>query len=195
MQEDQAHSILQPYLSKLAKGVVKSFETYRTRYPHRPIHRKATAANVVCDEVWAEIVNSFDEDAPRIKPIEQKYGLRLLGVQGPSGDTEILLWFKKVNGQRKARAYPTKTASSRLAGGNVEMFEQATVLIVGYRLNRDETKVLWVSICKPSHGRPEWYIDLELPSSETNVIKMEDGQTAAAPRVIVKRVKQLRLVE
>ena len=78
MNEDQAHRILKPYYSKLAGAIVRSFETYRTRYPHRPIHQRRTKANVMCDEIWAEIVNEFDEDAPHVRPIEQSHGLRLL---------------------------------------------------------------------------------------------------------------------
>lgn len=197
MREDQAHDILQRDFHKLVTAVVKSFETYRTRYPHRPIHRKTTAANVICDEVWAEIINCFAEDSPRIRPIERPYGLRLLGVQGPSGETEILLWFKKVNGQRKAGGYLTKTARNRLNGGNVEMFEEATVLVVGYQLSHDETKVLRVSLSKPARGKPEWYIDLELPSfDDKKIVKMgSEAGPATAPRVVVKRVRQLKLAE
>jgi hypothetical protein len=197
MKEELAHAILQPYLEKLAITIVKSFETYRTRYPHRPIHRRTTAASVICDEIWAEIVNAFDEDAPRVRPIQQAYGLRLLGVQGPSGETEILLWFKKVDGHRNPRSYPTKLASERLAGKNLEMFSRATVLIVGYCLNRDETRILSVSISRPAKGRPEWYIDLELPETPHNVVQISGSESTStsSKRVVVRRIKQARLGE
>ena len=197
LKEEQAFSILDPYLNRLALAVVKSFQTYRTRYPHRPIHRRTTAANVICDEIWAEIVGAFDEDAPRVHPVEQKYGLRLLGVQGRSGETEILLWFKKVDGKRNPKNYPTDRAKKRLAGENIEMFAEATILVVGYRLNRDETRVLSVSISRPSKGRPEWYIDLELPGDATNVVKIAQESDSGQPsrRVVVHRIKQTRLVE
>lgn len=198
MTEDQAHSVLKPYLNRLAAAVVKSFYTYRTRYPHRPIHRRTTVANVMCDEIWAEIVGEFDGDRPMVRPVEQKYGLRLLGIQNQRGEIEILLWFKKVNTQRNPRSYPTDRAKNRLSGGSEEMFKKATVLVVGYQLNRDETRIRRVSISRPSLGKPEWYIDLEISEESTNMVKMTKEQAETAQqgrRVVVKRVSQARLVE
>ncbi len=197
MTEDNAYRILKPHLKRLALAIVQGFQTYRTRYPHRPIHRRTTAANVICDEAWAEIVNTFVDDAPRVRPIDQRYGLRLLGVEGNVGEIEILLWFKKVNGQRKPRSIPTDRAKRRLAGENLELFSKATILIVGYQLNRDETRILRVSIFRPSLGKPEWYIDLELPEESSNVVKMTaaDASQSTSRRVVVRRIKQARLVE
>jgi hypothetical protein len=195
MTEDNAHAILSPHYNRIALAIVKSFGTYRTRYPHRPIHRRTTAANVICDEVWAEIVSAFDDYAPMIRPIEHRYGLRLLGISGKTGEIDILLWFKKVDGNRNPSNYRTPTAARRLAGDTLEMFEQATLLVVGYRLNRDETRVISISITRPSVGRPEWYIELELPEGLENIVQIARGSETAAPgkRVVVRRIKQTRL--
>jgi len=61
------------------------------------------------------------------------------------------------------------------------MFEQATLLVVGYRLNRDETRVISIRITRPSVGRPEWYIDLELPEGLENIVQMPHGSETATP--------------
>jgi len=195
MNGSQANTILRPYLERLGLAPVKSFEVYRTRYPHRPIHRRTTTANVLCDEVWADIVNAFVDDEPQVRPILHPHGLRLLGIQGPSGEIEILLWFKKVRGT-KPRCYPTASARNRLSGGNFEMFKRATVLVVGYQLNREETRIIRVSIFPPSMGTPEWIIDLNIDAAGA-VATMPGGvpQRPARPRVVVRRIDQRRLIE
>lgn len=197
VKEDQAHSILRKHYNRLALAVQDGFASYRTRYPHRPRHRKTTAANVVNDEIWAEVINAFDE-VPGVRCIEQRYGLRLLGIIGDTGETEILLWFKKVDGVRNPRNNPTRRSRRLHAGQNLEMFENATVLVVGYRLNKDETQVNRVSITRPSTGKPEWFIDLQIPEQTGNLVKMnpKSGDSESpARRVSVQRIKQTRLVE
>jgi hypothetical protein len=194
MNEDQAHRILRPYYSKLAGAVVRSFETYRTRYPHRPIHQRRTTANVMCDEIWAEIVNEFDEDAPRVKPIEQSHGLRLLGIAAANGEIEVLLWFKKFDRNKRPRSLPTGRSKRMFKGGTLEMFEKAVTLVVGYQLNLEETRIRGVSICRLLDGRPEWYIDLDLPEAPANMVQLPDRspQAQSRRRVVVRRTNQKR---
>jgi hypothetical protein len=197
MNEDQAHSILKSYYSKLAGAIVRSFETYRTRYPHRPIHQRRTTANVMCDEIWAEIVNEFDEDAPRVRPIEQSYGLRLLGIAGANGEIEVLLWFKKFDRSKRPRSIMATGRSKRMfKGGTLEMFDKAAMLVVGYQLNLEETRIRGVSICQLLDGRPEWYIDLDLPEAPAKIVQLPDRSPQAPSgrrRVIVRRTSQKRL--
>lgn len=193
MTENQAFGILEPHLNRLAACVVKAFENYRTRYPHRPIHRRTAVANVLCDEIWAEAVNAFDEIAPLVRPIPHIYGTRYLGVQGPKGEIEILLWFKMVDGQGRPRSYPTSRAKRMLSGKNLELFEKATVLVVGHHLNKEETRIVSVSVGPPSSRRREWCIDLTLPAN--NIVEISETASQAAPgrRVVVRRIRQDRL--
>jgi hypothetical protein len=195
MNEDQANRILKPYYSKLAGAVMRSFETYRTRYPHRPIHQRRTTANVMCDEIWAEIVNEFDEYAPRVRPIEQSHGLRLLGIAGANGEIEVLLWFKKFGRNKRPRSMPTGRSKQMFKGGTLEMFDKAVTLVVGYQLNLEETRIRGVSICRLLDGRPEWYIDLDLPEASANIVQLSDRspQAPSGRRVIVRRTGQKRL--
>ena len=195
MKEDDALKILNPYLEKLASSVVRSFEVYRSRYPHRPIHRRTTSANVMCDEIWAASINTFCDDAPRVKPIEQHHGLRLLGIQGPTGETEILLWFKKVDSGRRPRSLPTARSKKMLKGENLEMFKRATTLVVGYHLNREENRIQSISITRLLDGRPDWYFDLDLPDAPSNLVELPEKspQAPSSTRVVVKRVGQQRL--
>jgi hypothetical protein len=194
MNEDQAHRILKPYYAKLAGAVVRSFATYRTRYPHRPIHQRRTTANVMCDEIWAEIIAEFDEDAPRVRPVEQSHGLRLLGIAGANGEIEVLLWFKKFDRNKRPRSMPTGRSKRMFKGGTFEMFEKAVTLVVGYQLNPEETRIRGVSICRLLDGRPEWYIDLDLPEASANIVQLPDSspQAPSARRVIVRRTSQKR---
>jgi|SRR6185437_5373172 len=195
MKEDAALGILNPHLEKLASSVVRGFEIYRTRYPHRPIHRRTTSANVMCDEIWAAIINTFCDDAPQVKPIEQPHGLRLLGIQGPTGETEILLWFKKVDSGRRPRSLLTGRSQKMLKGENLEMFKSATTLVVGHHLNREENRILSISITRLLMGKADWYFDLELPDAPSNLMQLPEKspQAPSSTRVVVKRVGQQRL--
>jgi hypothetical protein len=149
----------------------------------------------MCDEIWAEIVNAFDEDYPRVRPIEQQGGLRLLGIAGTSGEIEILLWFKKVDRQRRPKSYPTSRAKRMLKGENLEMFKKATTLIVGYNLNHEQNRIVSVSIVKMLSNRADWFIDLELPETARNLIEISDSsQGPTESRVVVKAVQQTRFV-
>ena len=194
MEQDAAVAILRPYFEKLALAIVKSFETYRTRYPHRPIHQRRTAANVMCDEIWAEIVNAFDDDLPRVRPIEQQRGLRLLGIAGVTGEIEILLWFKKVDRQHRPKSFPTERAKRLHKGQNLEMFKKATTLVVGYNLNREQNRIVSVSIIKMVSNRADWFIDLELPEDAETLIELAKApEPATGSRVVVRAVRQTRL--
>ena len=195
MEQDAAIALLQPHFDKLAFAIVRSFETYRTRYPHRPIHQRRTTANVMCDEIWAEIVNAFDDDIPRVKPIEQRRGLRLLGIAGVTGEIEILLWFKKVDRQHRPKSLPTGRARRMHEGRSLEMFKKATTLVVGYNLNREQNRIVSVSIIKMLSNRAEWFIDLELPKDAEKLIELPHGATqeATGSRVLVRAVRQTRL--
>jgi hypothetical protein len=195
VEQDAALGVLRPHFDKIAFAIVKSFETYRTRYPHRPIHQRRTAANVMCDEIWAEIVNAFDDDLPRVRPIEQKRGLRLLGIGGVTGEIEILLWFKKVDRQHRPKSFPTIRAKRMLKGDNLEMFKKATTLVVGYNLNREQNRIVSVSIIKMVSNRADWFIDLELPEDAENLIELPDtAQASIGSRVVVRPgARQTRL--
>jgi hypothetical protein len=195
LEQEAAVALLRPYFDRLAFAIVRSFETYRTRYPHRPIHQRRTAANVMCDEIWAEIVNAFDEDIPRVRPIEQQRGLRLLGIAGVTGEIEILLWFKKVDRGHRPKSFPTKRAQRMHKGQNLDMFKQATTLVVGYNLNHEQNRIVSVSIIKMLSKRAEWFIDLELPEDAENLIELpqQSPQGSTASRVVVRAIRQTRL--
>jgi hypothetical protein len=194
MKEDYAFKMLKPFLPKLAHGVVRGFEVYRKKYPHRPIHRRTTSANVICDEIWAEVVNVFCDDAPRVKPIMQHHGLRLLGIQGTTAETEILLWFKKVDRSRRPHSLPTERSKKMLRGDTLEMFESATTLVVGYHLNREENRIRTVSISRLLDSKIEWSFELDLPD-DGNLVQLPETspQAPSATRVVIRRVEQKRL--
>jgi hypothetical protein len=195
--QDKADKLLKQHYQKLVSGVVRGFQAYRERYPHRPRHRNITVANLVNDEQWAEIITEFDE-VPGVRVIEQSRGLRFLGICGNDGSVELLLWFKKVDAQRTSQLNKTRRSALLHAGQAVEMFPHSTVLVVGYYLNRDRTKVIRVSINRPTTGTPEWFIDLDVPQDANKVTNINTGTTESAvptKRVTVRKIKQHRLAE
>jgi hypothetical protein len=182
--QDEADAILEKHYDHLCLAVVDGYERYR-KYPHRPLHRRSTRANIVNDEIIARIIEEFD-GVPETKLVDlRSRGLRLLRVED-----RILLWFKKTDRQRRIRIYPTLPAQQLESRGQIRLLPGLNILVVGYLLNGDETKVIRVSISKPKgHGlRPEWYIDLE-PGENNNLVLMpsDSGPQTNRPRVLVKR--------
>lgn len=184
MTQDQAHELLEPHYERLCIAVVNAWRRYR-KYPSRTIHRRSTRATIVNDEIIAAIIAEFHEVGDT-KPVEiRKKNLRFLMV-----GERILLWFKKTDRMRRLRIYPTLHAQHMEKGGQLSFFPNQEILVVGYLLNRDETKVIRVSICKPSGigMRPEWFIDLE-PGDEQSIAVIDPKTKPGAPgrpRVSVK---------
>lgn len=182
--QDEAGSILEKHYDRICFAVADGYDRYR-KYPHRLLHRRSTRANIVNDEVVARVVEEFD-GIPETKLIDlRSRGLRLLRVQD-----RILLWFKKTDRQRRIRIYPTVPAQQLESQGQIRLFPGLNILVVGYLLNRDETRVIRVSISKPKgHGlKPEWYIDLE-PRENDNLLLMpsDSGPQPTRPRIVVKK--------
>jgi hypothetical protein len=103
----------------------------------------------------------------------------------------ILLWFKKTDRHHRPRIYPTNHALHLERGGQLSLFPDCTILIVGYLLNQDETKVARVSISRPAGRglRPEWCIDLE-PAVDANLKVMSREHSADDNRrfkIVVKK--------
>ena len=182
--QDEASELLEKHYDRLCIAVVDAYERYR-KYPHRPLHRRSTRANIVNGEIIARVIEEFD-GVPEVKLVELRArGLRFLRVSD-----RILLWFKKTDRQRKIRIYPTLPATRLESHGQIRLFPGLGVLVVGYLLNRDETKIVRVSIAKMGgHGKkPEWYIDLE--PAENNLIVLQHSESSSQskrPRVTVKK--------
>lgn len=195
MTEEHAYRRLSPYMRLIGEFAPEAYETYRT-YPHRSVHRRTTAANVVNDEIWAAVIRTFDGvSGVKVVPHDQ---LRFLGIEDERGEVDILLWFKKVNSRRIPRIYPTTRARRIMSGRNLELFDRATILVVGYFLNRDLTKVKRVSISEPFTRKPGWFIDLDLPEAmDDGVVSIQSGKPLAGTgrKIVVHRVKQEKLAE
>ena len=190
--QDEASSLLEKHYDRLCVAVVDGYERYR-KYPHRPIHRRSTRANIVNDEIIARVIEEFD-GVPDVKLVELRArGLRFLRISD-----RVLLWFKKTDRQRKIRIYPTRPAQRLESHGQLRLLPGLDVLVIGYLLNHDETKVIRVSIAKMGGHRqkPEWYIDLEPAESNVMVLQHSANGQTSRPRVIVKRgMAQLPLAE
>jgi hypothetical protein len=185
MTQDEAHRVLEPHYPRICGAVVEGYRKYR-KYPGRTIHHRRTRATIVNDEILACIIAEFD-GVPETKLVEiRAKNLRFLKV----GD-RVLLWFKKIDRLRRPRVYPTLHAQQLEAGGQLSFFPDCTILVVGYLLNLDETKVVRVSISKPAGLglRPEWFIDLQSDEDKFTVFRPEQSSQDAAPRVrvIVKK--------
>lgn len=189
MTEDKAHARLSKYYDRLWDSAFDAFDAYR-KYPDKTLHRRSTRANIVNDLIFAKAIQEFD-DIPRVKPVERRHiNLRLLKV----GD-DILLWFKKMNAGRACENVATRHAAL-LQAGQTLLFPDAEVLVVGYLLNPEETKVSRVSITKPTglHKPPEWYIDLY---ANEKIIKLPVGSFSAeaiahAPSTTSGRLRIIR---
>jgi hypothetical protein len=191
--QDEASALLEKHLDRLWNAVVDGYERYR-KYPHRPLHRRSTRANIVNDEIIARVIEEFD-GVPDTKLVELRIrGLRFLRISD-----RVLLWFKKTDRQRRIRIYPTLPAQRLEAQGQIRLLPGLSVLVVGYLLNQEETKVTRVTIAKPNgHAKkPEWYFDLE--PRESNLTTLEapgSSEQPIRPRVIVKKGDvQLKLVD
>lgn len=184
MTQDQAHERLKDHYQILCESVVDAYQRYR-KYPRRTIHRRATRAGVVNDEIIAGVIESF-HDIPNAYPVEiRRKNLRFLKV----GD-DVLLWFKKTDRRHRPSIYPTDHAVSLEAGGQISMFPDCTILVVGYLLNRDETKVVRVSIAKPAGRRrlPEWCIDIEpISDAKLKVIPRDKAEGGPRFKIVVKK--------
>jgi hypothetical protein len=139
----------------------------------------------VNDEILSAVIGAFHDDpSVRLKEIREK-NLRFMLV-----DDRVLLWFKKMDAQHKPRIYPTKHARNLESGGQLSMFPDCTILIVGYLLNQEETEVVRVSICKPAGrgSKPEWIIDLQV-REDPKIAVMRHGTAGDKPwfRVVVKK--------
>ncbi len=193
--EDNAHARLRKHYDRLWDSVFDGYEGYR-KYPDKTLHRRSTRANIVNDLILARAIQEFDE-VSRVKLIERrKINLRLLKV----GD-DILLWFKKMDAQRNCMIFPTDHAKL-LQAGQMTMFPKADVLIVGYLLNPEETRVSRVSITKPAGlGKsPEWFIDLyanekiiKLPVGSFSAEAVAQAPSSTSGRLRIIRSSQLRL--
>ena len=184
MKQAEAHSILRTRYAPLCAAVVAAYRKYG-KYPGRTIHRRTTRANIVNDEILAAVIGDFHEDEAVCLKLIRKKNLRFMQVED-----RILLWFKKMDRQRRPAIYPTDHAMHLESGGQMSMFPDCTILIVGYLLNRDETDVVLVSIIKPAGrgSRPEWYIDLQ-PVEEPKLAVMRKATSDSKPRfrVVVKK--------
>ena len=182
MTQDQAQLLLEPHYDAICNAVVTGYRKYR-KYPSRTIHLRRTRANIVNDEILAAIIQEF-HGVPDTRPVEiRKKNLRFMLVA-----ERVLLWFKKTDRLRRPKVYPTEHAKQMERGGQLNIFPDCQILVVGYLLNQDETKVIRVSISKPAGrgSRPEWYIDLE-PSENEGLAVIEPGHPGTnRPRVIVK---------
>ena len=138
--QDEAGALLEPHYETLCSVVSGGYERYR-KYPHRALHRRSTRANIVNDEIISMAVEEFDS-VPEVKLVEiRSRGLRLLRVKD-----RVLLWFKKMDRNRKIRIYPTDPAVRLESKAQLRLFPGLSVLTVGYLLNHDETKVVRVTI-------------------------------------------------
>lgn len=176
---DEVSNLLEPHFDRLYKCASAGINQYQKQYPNRPIHRSRTRANIAHDLMIDAARQEFDGVAgARIIDISSKH-LTILDF-----DEKVVVLFKKLDGGRTPRNYPTKHAKG-LMGGTLDLpgiTPAATVVVVGYTLNLEETKVARVSIVRPKGNKiPEWFIDLHEP--ESNALSMPDlsqeGQTSA----------------
>jgi hypothetical protein len=193
--EDNVHARLKKHYDRLWDSAFDGYEAYR-KYPDRTLHRKTTRANIVNDLILAKAIQEFDE-VPRVKLVEERrINLRLLKIED-----NILLWFKKMDSQHNCQIFPTEHAKL-LQAGQLSLFPGADVLVVGYLLNPEETRVSRVSIAKPAGiGKsPEWFIDLyanekivKLPVGSLSVESLSQAPSSASGRLCIIRSSQLKL--
>jgi hypothetical protein len=167
--EDQVFGLLSPYFPMFLSCAREAYQHYVADYPDKDVHRPGTRASIVNDVLFKNVVNQFDE-IPDCHPVDWREShLRFLNVSDFT--TSILLWFKKVDSGRMISNYPTQH-SLKMMSGQVSFLPEATVIVAGYMLNRDETEVRGMTFQPPTRGFPEWYIDIE-PAS--NVVPMSMG--------------------
>jgi hypothetical protein len=107
--EDNAHTRLRRHYDRLWDSSFDGYDGYR-KYPDKTIHRASTRASIVNDLILARAIREFDE-VPGVKLEEKRsINLRLLRF----GD-DLLLWFKKMDAQRKCVMFPTAHAGSAAA--------------------------------------------------------------------------------
>ncbi len=162
-------AILEPHSDRLWHSAVKhGFERYKT-YPHRPLHRRETRASVIHDLMVDGARQEFDGiSGVRFIDVARK-GLTLVEIE-----ETVLIWFKKLGVGRLPRANRTRHAALLMCG-RLDLLPglppAATLVVVGYKLNLDETRVSRVSIARfAGRPKPEWYIDLEEPEEGVRAI-------------------------
>lgn len=183
--QDEADSILQAHYGRIWRSATYGFEQWK-KYPNRPKHLRRTRANIIHDLMMDKAIQEFD-DVPNARPLELHGGtLRFLVL-----DDRIALWFKKVDGARKPSNYPTPAAMERHAG-QFSLFPDASIIVVGYELNRDETKIKRVSVSLPNgHQRPAWFIDIERP--EPKVLTLTGGGDGSTSETTEKASPKRRI--
>jgi hypothetical protein len=130
------------------------------------------------------LVNNLDGVTP---VVDHKSNLRFLKLEGR---TAIHLWLKKANSGRQSSNFATPHAADFLSGQLV-LYPNATMLMLGYLLSEDKLGVQKVSITPPCGraSKPEWWIDISVP---TNVIGMPRPVGFNHTHITVSRSSQQR---
>jgi hypothetical protein len=180
--EDEVYSLVEPHLAKTWECVSNAFHKYKSEYPDQTIHRRATRANLINDLVFAQIVTEFDEQTDCRILEDRKRNLRFLVI-----GERVMLWFKKVDQRRQPSNYLTSHARRLLSGKQLTIFPQASVILVGYLLNSEESQVRRVSFSPPSLFRPKWFFDVEAEEQPA-------AMAMPGPRIVERPTTRIRVV-
>lgn len=131
--------------------------------PSAPIYCARTNSATRNDHIIAELLNNLDGFVDLFEDKQRNVKFLKFGKKHT-----FLLWVKKLNSARQysvVRAVETRAAHlEMLANGQQELLPSATIIVVGYTLSRDRSRVVNVSIV-PTCARgkkPEWWIDLKM---------------------------------
>jgi hypothetical protein len=176
--EDTAYAEIQPHVRRLWNCISQAYQRYRTEYPDVLLHRKATRANIINDLILANVIADFDEvPGSQIINIEQ-HQLRLLSLS-----EVVTLWFKKLDENRESSNVNTHQAGE-MNRGQLNLFGgEASLIIAGYQLNKDETAIKCISFSPPNLVKPRWFIDVEAVAQPIIMGRPQSAQRGVRLRI------------
>lgn len=155
--ERQCLGLLRPHLITMWDAASTAHKRLLS-YADYPLFERRTIATVENNLIFSELIGRFDQ-IPGIKVVnEAKKNLRFIGI-----NDKALLWVKKVDSERHTTNYPTDNAEDMLTGQfSLPGMDDLSLVVLGYRLNPEETQIQRLSFHPPFKKRPEWFFDVEI---------------------------------
>lgn len=148
--ESQCRRLLSPFEPVFVASIVDAYATWTAKTaPTITDPTKRSRATVLHDLIMANVARALDT-VPGVSVLR---GRRVLLRVCLAGHPAVIVQFKKLNGERRPRNYPTRTALLFDRQEPLAEIPPDTRLTVGYRLNKHGTAILDIhTVCMSGRG-------------------------------------------
>jgi hypothetical protein len=168
LSQDRVLEILKPHLANLSGSVTDAWSAWETFCQQNPgassILSNRTRASFIYDYMRNSAMKRFDD----VGGVSLSHGRGFLAV---TVCDQVVIRFKKLDKNRRARGVRTKQYELFMLQGNLEGFDQVN-LVAGYRVDALQTQIAEVLIVCPSGSKNLWYVDVttEVPAQIENIV-------------------------